>query len=129
MGFMKKPKAPEPSAQELAVGQRQQRALDKEVEEQEQRFKALARGKLGSASLLGGAPRSRAEAATGARGARGAGASAGRCQQSLVPIFAYAMSGLNQFGMLLLTKRSPIFVALPSLCRLFYPPKKPTDPS
>ena len=78
MGFMKKPKAPEPSAQELAVGQRQQRALDKEVEEQEQRFKALARGKLGSASLLGGAPRSRAEAATGARGAKGAGASAGR---------------------------------------------------
>ena len=77
MSFGKKPKAPKPSAQELAVGQRQQRALDDEIGEQEQRFKALARGKLGSASLLGGAPRSRTEAASGSRGAKGA-AGAGR---------------------------------------------------
>ena len=78
MGFLKKPKAPKPSAQELAVGQRQQRALDQEIGEQEQRFKALARGKLGSSSLLGGAPRSRTEAAMGGRGAKGAAAGAGR---------------------------------------------------
>ena len=77
MGFLKKPKAPKPSAQELAVGQRQQRALDDEIGEQEQRFKALARGKLGSASLLGGAPRSRTEAAMGSRASKGA-AGAGR---------------------------------------------------
>ena len=56
---------------------RQQRALDEEIAEQEQRFRALARGKLGTASLLGGAPRSRQEAATGRRGA-GGGAVAGR---------------------------------------------------
>ena len=53
---MKKPKAPKPSAQEVAMDIRQKRALDEEIGEQEQRFKALARGKLGSASLLGGAP-------------------------------------------------------------------------
>ena len=71
MGFLKKPKAPKPSAQELAVGQRQQRALDEEIGEQEQRLKALARGKLG-------APRSRTEAAMGSRASKGAAAGAGR---------------------------------------------------
>jgi hypothetical protein len=74
---MKKPKAPKPTAQEVAVTQRQQRALDEEIGEQEQRFKALARGKLGSASLLGGAPRSRTEAAMGGRASKGAAAGAG----------------------------------------------------
>jgi hypothetical protein len=78
MGFLKKPKAPKPSAQEQAVDLRQRRMLDEEIAEQESRFKALARGKLGSASLLGGAPRSREESASGARGARGAASSAGR---------------------------------------------------
>ena len=71
---MKKPKAPKPSAQEVAMDIRQKRALDEEIGEQEQRFKALARGKLGSASLLGGAPRSRTEAAMGGRASKGAGA-------------------------------------------------------
>jgi len=75
---MKKPKAPKQTAQEVAVTQRQQRALDEEIGEQEQRFKALARGKLGSASLLGGAPRSRTEAAMGGRASKGAAAGAGR---------------------------------------------------
>ena len=74
---MKKPKAPKPTAQEKAVEIRQQRALDEEIAEQEQRFRALARGKLGTASLLGGAPRTRQEAAMGRRGA-GGGAVAGR---------------------------------------------------
>ena len=71
---MKKPKAPKPSAQEVAMDIRQKRALDEEIGEQEQRFKALARGKLGSASLLGGAPRSRTEAAMGGRASKGAAA-------------------------------------------------------
>jgi hypothetical protein len=43
---VKKPKAPKPTAQELAVTERQQRALDEEIAESEQRFKALARGLL-----------------------------------------------------------------------------------
>ena len=47
MGFMKRPKAPEPTAQELAVVERQSRQLDEEMEESEKRLKALARGKLG----------------------------------------------------------------------------------
>jgi len=52
MGFLKRPKAPEPTAQELAVVERQSRRLDEEIEEQEKRLKAIARGKLGTASLL-----------------------------------------------------------------------------
>jgi len=75
---MKKPKAPKPSAQEVAIDIRQKKALDEEIGEQEERFKALARGKLGSASLLGGAPRSRSEAAMGGRSSKGAAAGAGR---------------------------------------------------
>ena len=60
---MKKPKAPQKTAQEVAVERRQSIMLDKEIEEQEDRFRALSRGKIGKASLLGGAPRTRAEAA------------------------------------------------------------------
>jgi len=59
---MKRPKAPKPTAQQVATERRQQMALDKEIEEQEDRFRAMARGKLGTKSLLGGVPRSRAEA-------------------------------------------------------------------
>jgi hypothetical protein len=75
---MKKPKAPKPTAQEVAMDIRQKQALDEEIGEQEQRFKALARGKLGASSLLGGAPRSRTEAAMGGRASKGAAAGAGR---------------------------------------------------
>ena len=60
---MKKPKAPKKSAQEVAVERRQQIMLDKEIEEQEDRFRAMSRGKLGRSSLLAGAPRTRGEAA------------------------------------------------------------------
>ena len=67
---MKKPKAPKKSAQEVAVERRQQIMLDKEIEEQEDRFRAMSRGKLGRSSLLAGAPRTRGEAA-------GRGATAG----------------------------------------------------
>ncbi len=52
MGFLKRPKAPEPTAQELAVVERQSRRLDEEIEESEKRLKAIARNRLGSASLL-----------------------------------------------------------------------------
>ena len=76
---MKKPKAPSKTAQEVAVERRQTLMLDEEIEEQEDRFRAMARGKLGKASLLGGAPRTAGEAASGSRGAAAstAGASAG----------------------------------------------------
>ena len=60
---MKKPKAPKKTAQEVAVERRQTTMLDKEIEEQEDRFRALSRGKLGRSSLLAGAPRTRGEAA------------------------------------------------------------------
>lgn len=69
---MKRPKAPKPTAQDLAVERRQQRALDKEIEEQEERARALARGQLGTRSLLGGVPRSAQERATGGRAAAAA---------------------------------------------------------
>ena len=68
---MKKPKAPKKTAQEVAVERRQTIMLDKEIEEQEDRFRALSRGKLGRASLLAGAPRTRGEAA--GRGGMGGG--------------------------------------------------------
>ena len=71
-GLLKSPKAPKPTAQQLAVERRQSAALDEEIREQEERFAAMARGKLGTKSLLGGVPRSRAEAAGGSRAAGGA---------------------------------------------------------
>ena len=83
---MKAPKAPKPTAQQLAVERRQAMALDEEIREQEERFRAMARGQLGTRSLLGGVPKTRAEAAGGARAAApartmlgmgGAGATAG----------------------------------------------------
>ena len=49
---MKRPKAPEPTAQELAGVARQSRMIDEETEEMEKRLKAAARGKGGSRSLL-----------------------------------------------------------------------------
>ena len=72
---MKKPKAPKKTAQEVAVERRQTIMLDKEIEEQEDRFRALSRGKLGRASLLAGAPRTRGEAA--GRGGMGGATTAG----------------------------------------------------
>ena len=67
-GLLKSPKAPKPSAQEVAIERRQQVALDKEIEEQEDRLRAATRSRLGTKSLLGGVPRSRAEAAGGRAG-------------------------------------------------------------
>lgn len=64
MGFLKKPKAPEPSAREVAVTARQERALDEEIAEQEGRLRAQRRGRLGTRSLLAGAPTTRRAAAS-----------------------------------------------------------------
>lgn len=47
------PKAPEKTAEEKAMEIRQRIELDKEVAKNEGRLKAIARGKLGKASLLG----------------------------------------------------------------------------
>ena len=49
---MKRPKAPEPTAQEMAGVERQSRMLDEETEEMERRLKAAARGKGGGTSSL-----------------------------------------------------------------------------
>ena len=73
MGFLKRPKAPEPTAQELAVVERQSRQLDEEMEESEKRLKALARGKLGSKSLLAKSAAKSTSGTKGAGGTRGAG--------------------------------------------------------
>ena len=69
------PKRPAKTAAEVALETRQRSLLDKEIEESEERFKLLARGKLGRSSLLSGAPRTQLEAATG--GTRGGGGGAG----------------------------------------------------
>ena len=74
---MKRPKTPEPTAQEKAVVERQSRMLDEEMEESEKRLKALARGKLGSKSLLakaGGAGGQSGGQSGVTRGFTGAGA-------------------------------------------------------
>ena len=52
MGFMKRPKAPKPTAQQLASERRTMVALDEETADVERRLKAAARGKLGAKSLL-----------------------------------------------------------------------------
>ena len=90
---MRKPKAPKKTAQEVAVERRQQIMLDKEIEEQEDRFRALSRGKMGKASLLGGAPRTRAEAAGGRSPAMGGAATGGR--SSMVGGIASMMGGIS----------------------------------
>lgn len=70
---MKRPKAPKPTAQELAVVERQSRQLDEEMEESEKRLKALARGKLGAKSLLAKSASKSTSGTKGAGGTRGAG--------------------------------------------------------
>ena len=78
MGFLKRPKAPEPTAQELAGVARQSRMIDEETEEMEKRLKAAARGKLGSKSLLAKAGGSKSgSSSTGRSGGYGAGGTRG----------------------------------------------------
>jgi hypothetical protein len=63
MGFLK-PKKPKPTAKQVAVEARQERALDEEIAEQEGRLRAQRRGQLGTRSLLAGAPTTRSAAAS-----------------------------------------------------------------
>lgn len=51
----KKAEKPEKTAEEMALEKRQRSMLDKEIGEQEELLKALARGRLGKKSLLKGA--------------------------------------------------------------------------
>lgn len=62
--FSKKSKKPKKTAQQEALERRQTMSLNKAIEEEELRLKALRRGTLGNASLLGGAARTAAQAAT-----------------------------------------------------------------
>lgn len=70
---MKSPKAPKPTAEQVATERRQTMLLDKTIAEEEERFKQLARGKLGKSSLLAGAAGTRTTAAKGGVTGRGAG--------------------------------------------------------
>lgn len=73
---MKRPKAPEPTAQELAGVARQSRMIDEETEEMEKRLKAAARGKGGSSSLLAKAGKASGKSGgISRRGMMGAGSS------------------------------------------------------
>jgi len=75
---MKPPKAPKPTAQELAGVARQSRMIDEETEEMEKRLKAQARGKLGSKSLLARAGKKASKTSGGSsRGSMMRGGSSG----------------------------------------------------
>ena len=54
MGGSNKAEKPKKTAQEEATERRQEQELDNQIAENERRFKALARNKLGSKSLLDG---------------------------------------------------------------------------
>jgi len=69
----KKPEKTLKTAEEVAIEKRQRSLLDDEIEESEERFKALARGKLGRASLLSGAPTTVPTAASGSRSSSSGG--------------------------------------------------------
>lgn len=73
--MVSRPKKPEKTGQEVATEKRLRSSLDDEIRKQEERFRLLARGKLGRQSLLSGAPRTAEEAAGGGtgRGGRGVG--------------------------------------------------------
>jgi hypothetical protein len=58
---MKSPKAPKPTAAETAMITRQSMQLDEEMAKNEKRLKAVARGALGSKSLLGTAKQAAAK--------------------------------------------------------------------
>lgn len=73
---MRRPKAPAKTAEEVAMERRQTMLLDKTIEEEEERFKTLARGKYGRSSLLAGVGSTRAQAAGGGTGGRSAGVGA-----------------------------------------------------
>ena len=93
MGFLKRPKAPEPTAQELAVVERQSRRLDEEIEEQEKRLKAIARGRLGTASLLAPGTQTSPKSMRSRSGSRGQRAARGSMMGAMGG--AYGSSGIS----------------------------------
>lgn len=73
---MRSPSRPQKTNEEKALENRQRIALDKEIEDEEEKLKALARGTLGNASLLSGAPSTVSKAAgVAARSMGGSGGS------------------------------------------------------
>lgn len=90
---MKRPKAPKPTAQQLAVERRQSMALDREIEEQEERQRALARGRLGTRSLLGGVPGMGSRAADRSASARSGGRAAAPGSTGRSPMGMFAGMG------------------------------------
>jgi len=77
-GLFKRPKVPEPTQQEIASVARQQRALDEETGKNERRLKAVARGRLGSSSLLASASTATGSSASGSSSGNSSGYTAGR---------------------------------------------------
>ena len=86
---MNKPKKPEPTAREVAVTARQERALDEEIAEEEGRLRAQRRGQLGTRSLLAGAPTTRRAAASAMGRGRAATARPSAATRSSI------LSGIN----------------------------------
>ena len=74
---MKPPKAPKPTAQELAGVARQSRMIDEAKEDLEKRLKAQARGKSGSKSLLVKAGKASKTSGGSSRGSMMRGGSSG----------------------------------------------------
>lgn len=74
---MKKPKAPAPTTEELAMRRRQTEELARLDEEENRRVKGLSRMRLGSRSLLGGAVRQATPTASAPKSASSGMASGG----------------------------------------------------
>jgi len=72
---MKAPKAPKKTQEQVATERRQQFMLDEEIDETEGRLKAVARGKLGKASLLASGAGRRGGASKGSSMLSGSGVS------------------------------------------------------
>ena len=70
---MKSPKAPKKTQEQVATERRQQFMLDEEIDETEGRLKAVARGKLGKASLLASGAGRRGGASKGSSMLSGSG--------------------------------------------------------
>lgn len=64
---MRSPRRPAKTAEESALEKRQQIALDKEIEDTEEKLRLFSRRSLGAASLLSGAPRTTKQAAGAAK--------------------------------------------------------------
>lgn len=80
----KSPKSPEKTAEQAALERRQRSMLDEEIEDTEERLKSLARGRIGTRSLLTGAATTASQAA-GTRGSSSAVSTRGKPPGGLMP--------------------------------------------